>query len=503
MEVIGSPAIEYPLTAALGACVLIHGFLSESDCATLIAQAEARGFASAELDYPPSYRNNDRQVLEDPQLADSLLTRLKDVFGDGLDRMLPTTVRNDWQLQGINELLRLCKYRTGQQFSIHQDGVHHRGPRCRSMLTFMVYLTDGDEFEGGDTLFYGAGPSQGGSDRHVIARVRPKAGSLILFDHGIWHAGEAVTLGTKYVLRSDLLFHQTKGEAEGLAATSRHQGYIWALAALSDGRMASGGRDGTVRIWKSDGELAGTLVGHGQSVLGLVEVSEGIIASISRDRTLRLWDVTSSCCLRSATAHRAATLSIARLSNQLLATGGADHSIQLWSERGEHLRSIVGHEGWVWGLAALDHDVLASVSEDRSMRIWDLRHDRCVATRHVSHPLRTIDACHPASAQGRKVLAAGDESGRVTVWIVDQGKVSEAASFMAHAAAVRRVRFLRNGWLATCGEDNFLRIWSMHPLTQVREEARANFVTDVIELSDGTRVSCGYDGELDWRNARH
>lgn len=26
------------------------------------------------------------------------------------------------------------------------------------MLTFMVYLTDGDDFEGGDTLFYAAGP---------------------------------------------------------------------------------------------------------------------------------------------------------------------------------------------------------------------------------------------------------------------------------------------------------------------------------------------------------
>src|SRR4051794_34600316 len=33
-------------------------------------------------------------------------------------------------------------------------------------------------------------------------------GSLILFDHGIWHAGETVTAGTKYIMRSDVLFRR-------------------------------------------------------------------------------------------------------------------------------------------------------------------------------------------------------------------------------------------------------------------------------------------------------
>lgn len=493
-----TPTIDHPLPDALGACVLIHGFLSPAECQALIVQAEAHGFASAELDYPPSYRNNDRWVLDDPALAASLQQRLADLFADGPHRLLPASAQSEWQLQGINERLRLCRYRAGQQFRIHQDGVHHRGPHCRSMLTFMVYLTDGDAFEGGDTLFYAAGPSHGESERQVVARVRPGLGSLVLFDHGIWHAGETLARGTKYVLRSDLLFRRSTDVAETSANTSAHQGYIWTLASLSDGTLASGGRDGSIRLWSRDGALSGTLAGHGQSVLGLSEISEGGMVSISRDRTMRWWELASGRCFRSIIAHEAAVLSIARLSRRRLATGGADHAIQLWSEHGVHLGRLLGHQGWIWGLVAMGDEILASVSEDQSVRLWNPGDGECVATRHVAHPLRSIDAYQADPASAGKILAAGDESGRITLWTLDQGTLSETASFMAHSASVRRVRFLRSGYLATCGEDNVLRIWNSNSLRLIHEQTHANFVTDVIELSDGTRVSCGYDGELVW-----
>jgi len=486
-----SRAIEYPLPRSLGNCILIADFLSATECKALIAQAEARGFASAESDYPPSYRNNDRQVLDDPALAERLLRRLNEVCQGGAENLLDADQRTGWRLQGVNERLRLCRYRPGQQFRIHQDGVHHRGPDCRSMLTFMVYLTDGDEFEGGDTLFYGAGPAHGESADDIVARVRPRAGSLILFDHGVWHAGATVTRGTKYILRSDLLFHRTQGEDAEPIATAHHQGYIWALATLAGGGLASGGRDGNIRLWKADGTAIRTLTGHGQSVLGLADIGNGLLASISRDRTLRFWATASGRCLKTVTAHRAAALSIARLSDRLIATGGADHSIQLWSAQGEHLRMLEGHQGWVWGLAALADDLLASVSEDGSLRIWDLQRDQCIARRQTPRPMRTIDA-HPGA------LATGDANGNVRLWAFDGERLVETASFTAHAAAVRRVRFLRDGRLATCGEDNCLRIWDIPSLALLHEDQRSNFVTDVVELQGGATVSCGYDGELVW-----
>ena len=122
---------EHPLPRSLGSCVLIPGFLSPAECRELISAAEDRGFRSAELDYPPSYRNNDRQVLNDPDLAARLLQRLRDVAPNDIDSLLPEDISKSWTLSGINERLRLCRYLPGQQFHLHQDGVHHRGADCR------------------------------------------------------------------------------------------------------------------------------------------------------------------------------------------------------------------------------------------------------------------------------------------------------------------------------------------------------------------------------------
>ncbi len=56
------------------------------------------------------------------------------------------------------------------------------------MLTFMIYLNDGSDFSGGDTASYANGPSAAPDANPAVARLRPKMGSLILFDHSIWHA---------------------------------------------------------------------------------------------------------------------------------------------------------------------------------------------------------------------------------------------------------------------------------------------------------------------------
>jgi predicted 2-oxoglutarate/Fe(II)-dependent dioxygenase YbiX len=200
----------YPLNDHPAFCLVVPDFLSPAECRAYIKQSEARGFSNAASDYPPSYRNNDRQLIDDPILATAMIKRLKAHAPAMLKRPDANGVSQTWSLTAVNERFRLCRYRAGQQFNIHQDGVHHRGDEEQSCLTFMIYLTDGDEFEGGDTVFYSHGPggNQEGSPAKIIDRVRPRAGSLILFDHSLWHAGEVVTCGVKHIMRSDVLYRR-------------------------------------------------------------------------------------------------------------------------------------------------------------------------------------------------------------------------------------------------------------------------------------------------------
>ncbi len=487
----------HPLPPDAGFCVVIHGFLSPLECERHIAQSESRGFVGAGSDYPPSYRNNDRQVVDDPLLARQMLERLAP--------LAPSVLPDDaggapWSLHGVNERLRLCRYRAGQQFNLHQDGVHHRTEGLQSRLTFMVYLTDGDAFEGGDTLFYSAGPAgdASGAAATVIGRVRPKAGSLILFDHKLWHAGAVVTRGVKHILRSDVLYQrqaQAIPQAPARPFQPGHAGYVWTMARLSGGLVASGGRDATIRLWRADGRAAGELAGHSQSVLGLAPLPGGRLASVSRDRSLRLWDTRSQRCTRVvADAHGASPLTVAALPGGMLATGGADALVKLWRRDGRALATLAGHTGWVWAVAPLGDDQLASAGEDGSVRLWDIASRRCLHALQGDTPLRDV-----AALPGGGRLITGDIEGRLATWVCRDGAWHRGATVSAHAAAVRRLRLVGDGLLASAGEDNRVRLWRLADWGLVAQSRHGNFATDVLALDGGGYLSCSYDGRI----ARH
>ncbi|SDY86210.1 WD domain-containing protein, G-beta repeat-containing protein [Lysobacter sp. yr284] len=489
-------AIERPLPAWLGACALIQGFLDAAECAALIAAAESRGFAGAGGDYPPSYRNNDRQVLDDPALAQRLFERLREYA----PAELTDADGARWRLRSLNERLRLCRYRPGQRFNVHQDGVHHRGPDLRSRLTFMIYLTDGDAFVGGDTLFYAHGPGRGGeADGAPLARVRPRAGALILFDHALWHAGEAVAAGVKHLLRSDLMYQRIDGHREPAQAARAdapfapgHDGYVWTLARLRDGRIASAGRDAQVRLWSGDGREQARLRGHAQSVLGLCELPGARLATVSRDRGLRIWNLADGRCLRSEVAHDSAALCLARLGDGRLASGAADGRISVWRDDGEPLHGWAAHAGWVWSLCALGGSGLLSASEDGELAWWDAQRGERIARLHCGVALRSVDAC---TDTGDAWVAFAGVDGRVRIAHAADGGLRCERDWPAHDAAVRRVRWFGDGRLASCGEDGRVRVWDRDG-TLLHERRHDNFATDALLLDDGRLLSCGYDRVL-------
>jgi len=493
-----------PLPSHLGFCAVVPDFLSAVECEEFITRSESLGFRSAGTDYPPSYRNNERTVVDDHALAQQMTEHLRGCLPQ------ETFVLDDddsdagsWTLDGVNERFRFCRYRESQAFHIHQDGVHHRGDGVKSRLTFMIYLTDGDEFEGGDTLFFAAGPHTAATgEQHppVVARVRPRAGSLIVFDHKIWHAGDVVTRGVKHIMRSDVLYRRDAlkphRSVDHAAFEPPHAGYVWTLCALSGGKLASGGRDAVVRLWTNDGRSLHCMHGHDQSVLGLAELPDGRLASVSRDRTLRVWDVDTGACERISSPHDAAILCVAAL-NEHIATGSADGSICLTELATGEETTLARGLGWIWGLAASRAGTLAAASEDGCVRTWITSNTgRLQATGSIAGevPLRTL-----ALSEDGNRLATGDIAGTVKLWLREGGHWTLVAAWQAHAAAVRRVRFFDDGRLASGGEDGVARIWLTPFGTWAWQAEHCNFVTDVLPLGETTVLSCAYDGRI----ARH
>ena len=174
----------------------LDGVLSEQECSALVAEAEATGFGDAPIStlagfvMAPEVRNNTRVMVDDESRAQWLWERMRS--------WIPAEHRGA-RVVGLNERLRYYRYHPGQYFEWHRDGSFRRSPEELSMLTLMVYLSDG--FTGGRTEFASASP------------VVPKLGMAVAFDHSVRHRGAPVIAGTKYVLRTDVMYRRRTATA--------------------------------------------------------------------------------------------------------------------------------------------------------------------------------------------------------------------------------------------------------------------------------------------------
>ncbi|MEW6129623.1 MAG: 2OG-Fe(II) oxygenase [Acidobacteriota bacterium] len=171
-----------------------NNIFSFEECCALINLSETVGFRDAtiegEWEGPRGFlvsngRHNYRAAAEDFKLADALFHRLR--------RIVPETL-NGKTVVGLNERLRFYRYTTGQKFAPHTDGYFMRSQSQRSLLTLIIYLNQ--DFAGGETFFL--------NSQTLIA---PETGKVLLFAHQLWHEGLPVLSGTKYILRTDVIYH--------------------------------------------------------------------------------------------------------------------------------------------------------------------------------------------------------------------------------------------------------------------------------------------------------
>ena len=136
-------------------------------------------------------RDNLIAIVRDPELATTMWATITP--------HLPATMSTAWDgprrtvsAHGLFEPLRVYRYEVGHHFGLHSDQSYTRGD-ARSLLTLLLYLND--DFDGGETEF---------PDEHQT--ITPCTGDALWFQHAVLHAGKRVTRGTKYVLRTDVLY---------------------------------------------------------------------------------------------------------------------------------------------------------------------------------------------------------------------------------------------------------------------------------------------------------
>ncbi|KAI1803047.1 oxidoreductase domain-containing protein [Daldinia bambusicola] len=194
----------------LDECVDLLKLISPPDNAAWPAATVTRYDGSHMLDLKSRFC--DRIFYTSQTLADRLLERilphippeivtLKDA--PDITGQFPIIRNETWRISRLRDELRFLKYGPGQYFKPHADGQFVDKDGAKSYLTLHLYLNGSEDVEGGATRFAVdfEDPQEGKLD------ISPDAGSLVIFQQrDMYHEGATVTRGTKYTMRTDVMY---------------------------------------------------------------------------------------------------------------------------------------------------------------------------------------------------------------------------------------------------------------------------------------------------------
>jgi WD40 repeat protein len=182
---------------------------------------------------------------------------------------------------------------------------------------------------------------------------------------------------TPETLRSSIprLASTTEPQWGHMRVRKGHASLVFSVVFSPDGtRIASGSRDGTVRIWdtQTGGQLA-LFEGHTETVSSVVFSPDGTrIASGSSDKTVRIWD----------------------------------------TQTGKQLALLKGHTDTVWSVVFSPHGTrITSGSFDKTVRIWDTQTGGQLAK--LRHQYGILSVAYSADM---KYLVAHDVMGQEKQW---------------------------------------------------------------------------------------
>lgn len=118
-----------------------------------------------------------------------------------------------WYPVRVNECFKFSKYLKGSFFKPHIDGLHLPHRHEVNIYTIIIYLND--DYKGGNTNFIEMLPKQYSIldffkkkdlKYNILESFEPKKGSGLIFTNYQIHEGAEVIEGTKYIIKTEIVF---------------------------------------------------------------------------------------------------------------------------------------------------------------------------------------------------------------------------------------------------------------------------------------------------------
>ena len=241
--------------------------------------------------------------------------------------------------------------------------------------------------------------------------------------------------------------------------------------------FVTGGKDGTVRLWKTTtGEELYRLEDHEGKILAVAFSPDGrLLLTGSDDFTARLWDTASGKRKRPLKGHqgRIEVVAFSRDGNTI-GTGSADGTVRLWdTASGEQLGAPLAHGGRITALCVnSDRRTILTLSTDKHIRLWSGPPAGLLVS-VLPHPARPVQRV-AISPDGRYAVTGTNiwtictpegcinkPSGEAFVWNLTTMK--PLAPPVQHDGCIIAVAFSPdNKTVLTGGTDKKARLWDIN-----------------------------------------
>ncbi|CAM6039015.1 unnamed protein product [Sphagnum compactum] len=272
-----------------------------------------------------------------------------------------------------------------------------------------------------------------------------------------------------------------------------HEEDVRGLCANVDGRIATGSRDKSVRIWTApEGEIGGylvtkTLVGH-TSFVGPIawlapseDFPEGGLVSGGMDTRVLVWNLETASIVQDLQGHKLQITSVAVDANGDILSASVDSTVRRW-RMGKTLEVLHGHKGPVQAVLSLPSGEIVTGSSDTTLKLW--KGTTCVHT-FSGHS----DTVRGLALMPNIGILSASHDGSVRLWAVTGEQLME---MVGHTAIVYSVAAHASGDIASGSEDGFAKIWKGGSCIQSIEHPGC--VWDVTFLPNGDLVTACSDG---------
>eukprot|EP01132_Coremiostelium_polycephalum_P005901 gene5901-7349_t len=185
---------------------LIENVLTTDECKLILSTL----YEKNKVNEPGGYSKKLGKITtkNSEELSSTLLERVK--------QFIPNTIKinniksiDEWKFSTISPRHTFIKYDVGQEFPSHTDGPYKKNEKYQSHYSILFFLNDGGgvDFEGGNLIFLNS--KFGVSSEQPVSSITPKTGLVVVFPHISLHKSSTISMGTKFVIRNDLVYSLT------------------------------------------------------------------------------------------------------------------------------------------------------------------------------------------------------------------------------------------------------------------------------------------------------